>query len=197
MVDPDTEDRLRRALVPLLGLGFIALYIGSRVESLHAATAYAVAFVLPLAAHYRGTALARPVQPLGTALIAGLGLVTSWALIGHGLGAWNVPVLLRRACFWAGLVAVVAAVLQDVRLRRRGVNSLWGAWAGIPWALAAWLGEHPSKDPLGAVLAAGIVGLFIGGGSGFFAGRLLGGVLARDANASKPPSPKRPPNPLN
>jgi hypothetical protein len=182
----ERAERFERYRLPLLFFGMVLVVMMSRFDGTRRASAALASYGFPVAMGLAASvkfmdsrpSLQVPAYALAAiaALSADLAVLAALRPEGHWLHALPPKALpaVLVACTLAG------AVVQG-RAADAGLPTYLSAWLGM---IAMWGLYFPShaaagSDPFGAVLAAGMVSLFVGGGAGFALGALAKRMIKR------------------
>jgi hypothetical protein len=167
----------RRLMLPALGIVVVAVAGATRFVETRQTEAQIVALVLPVVAMLGAALTLRHAESrlrrAAFLLAFGLGASTEAILLPTVAGSGSPGFARSLGCALLLCLLGVGAAGIEALAARRGTSSRFGALAGMVVGLGLYLPRHfGHKDPFGAVVAALLVALFVGGGAGLMLGAI-------------------------
>lgn len=170
LVRAERQERWEARRLPLMFGGILLLVLVSRVEGLREGAGRAGAYAFPLMAAFFATRPFRDSALASAAIVVAIGAsVASLAVL--TVAAPSTSPAHRGLLLALVLAPVVGAVLQGFGAAR-GIRSYCAAWLGMGAMFAHFYAGHRvgGHDAFDAILGAGLVALFVGGGAGILLG---------------------------
>jgi hypothetical protein len=180
MSDLEFATGWERYRIPMLLAGGLALYGASRIDATRQPAGVLLTYGFPLIAvlmgvlPFRETRLFSAAAAVGAAAAGAAELAIGSALLPDVPIFSLLPDTVRSA---VTLVALLLAAIVQALGSSRGVRNFFAAWIGMVSMCSVYLPGHAKvgHDSMDAFMAALLVSLFVGGGSGM----LLGGIATR------------------